>query len=116
MRYQVGHEPAQLSVLNQLAAGRPVLSLGVRNARTGDVARMASGAGYQVIWIDLEHSSMSIDCAAQLAATSFEGSVHLWDTSPAAARAAICANLGQPLTPAEWSSYVPGLPYRAPCS
>jgi WD40 repeat protein len=53
---------------------------------------------------------------AQLAATSFEGTVHLWDTSPTAARAAICANLGQPLTPAEWSSYVPGLPYRAPCS
>jgi WD40 repeat protein len=53
---------------------------------------------------------------AQLAATSFEGTVHLWDTSPAAARAAICANLGQPITPAEWSSYVPGLPHRAPCS
>jgi WD40 repeat protein len=53
---------------------------------------------------------------AQLAATSFEGTVHLWDASPPAARAAICANLGQPLTQAEWSTYVPGLPYRAPCS
>ena len=53
---------------------------------------------------------------AQLAATSFEGTVHLWDTGPAAARAAICGNLGQPLTAAEWSSYVPGVPYRAPCS
>ena len=53
---------------------------------------------------------------AQLAATSFEGTVHLWDTSPAAARAGICGSLGQPLTAAEWSSYVPGVPYRAPCS
>ncbi|MGD0702341.1 MAG: helix-turn-helix domain-containing protein [Trebonia sp.] len=53
---------------------------------------------------------------AQLAATSFEGTVHLWDTSPATARAAICAGLGQPLTAAEWSSYVPGVPYRAPCT
>ena len=52
----------------------------------------------------------------QLAATSFEGTVHLWDTSPAAAQAAVCGNLGQPLTSAEWSSYVPGVPYRAPCS
>jgi WD40 repeat protein len=52
---------------------------------------------------------------AQLASTNFEGTVRLWDTSPAAARAAICGNLGQPLTPAEWSSYVPGLPYQAPC-
>jgi len=38
------------------------------------------------------------------------------DTSPAAARAAVCGNLGQPLSPAEWASYVPGVPYRAPCS
>jgi WD40 repeat protein len=53
---------------------------------------------------------------AQLAATSFEGTVHLWDTNPATARAAICGNLGQPLTAAEWSSYVPGVPYRAPCT
>jgi WD40 repeat protein len=53
---------------------------------------------------------------AQLAAASFDDdTVRLWDTSPAAARAAVCANLGQPLSPAEWASYVPGVPYRAPC-
>jgi len=52
---------------------------------------------------------------SQLAATSYDGSVWLWDTSTAAARNAICANLGQPLTRAEWSSYVPGVPYRASC-
>jgi DNA-binding beta-propeller fold protein YncE len=52
----------------------------------------------------------------QLAATSYEGTVHLWDTSPAAARAQVCANLGEPLTRAEWSTYVPGVPYRVPCS
>jgi WD40 repeat protein len=54
---------------------------------------------------------------AQLAAASYDDdTVRLWDTSPAAARAAICANLGQPITPAEWASYTPGVPYRAPCS
>ena len=54
---------------------------------------------------------------SQLAAASYDDdTVRLWDTSPAAARAAICANLGQPLTPAEWQSYAPGVPYRAPCS
>jgi WD40 repeat protein len=53
---------------------------------------------------------------AQLAAASFDDdTVRLWDTSPAAARAAVCANLGQPLSRAEWASYVPGVPYRAPC-
>ena len=54
---------------------------------------------------------------SQLAAASFnDNTVRLWDTSPAAARAAVCGNLGQPLSPAEWASYVPGVPYRAPCS
>jgi WD40 repeat protein len=53
----------------------------------------------------------------QLAAASYDDdTVRLWDTSPAAARAGICANLGQPVTPAEWSGYAPGVPYRAPCS
>ena len=52
---------------------------------------------------------------AQLAATSFEGTVHLWDTSPADALAASAPITGQQLTPAEWASYVPGVPYRAAC-
>jgi WD40 repeat protein/transcriptional regulator with XRE-family HTH domain len=54
---------------------------------------------------------------SQLAAASYDDdTVRLWDTSPAAARAAICANLGQTLSPREWASYLPGVPYRAPCS
>jgi WD40 repeat protein len=53
----------------------------------------------------------------QLAAASYDDdTVRLWDTRPAAARAAICANLGQPLSAAEWASYVPGVPYQKPCS
>jgi WD40 repeat protein len=53
----------------------------------------------------------------QLAAASYDDdTVRLWDTRPAAARAAICANLGQPLSAAEWASYVPGVPYHLPCS
>lgn len=53
----------------------------------------------------------------QLAAASYDDdTVRLWDTSPAAAQAAICSNLGQPLSEADWTSDVPGVPYRAPCS
>ena len=53
---------------------------------------------------------------SQLAAASYDDdTVRLWDTSPTAARAAVCANLGQPLSAREWASYVPGVPYRAPC-
>ena len=51
----------------------------------------------------------------QLAATSYEGTVHLWDTGVAAASAAVCANLGVPITTSEWATLVPGVPYRAPC-
>jgi WD40 repeat protein len=54
---------------------------------------------------------------AQLAAASYDDdTVRLWDTNPAAARAAICSNLGQPITSAQWAGYAPGVPYRAPCS
>jgi WD40 repeat protein len=52
----------------------------------------------------------------ELAATSDNGTVHLWDTDPAVAESATCANLGQPITPQEWSAYVPDVPYHAPCS
>jgi WD40 repeat protein len=52
----------------------------------------------------------------QLAASSSDGTVHLWSTTPTAARAQVCASLGQLLTPAQWAAYVPGVPYKAPCS
>jgi WD40 repeat protein len=51
-----------------------------------------------------------------LSAASADGTVFTWDVSPAAALAQACATLGQPLTQAEWSAYVPGVPYKAPCS
>jgi WD40 repeat protein len=51
-----------------------------------------------------------------LAAGVTDGTVRLWDTSPTAAAAAVCANVGQPLTQLEWQTYAPGLAYRAPCS
>ena len=50
-----------------------------------------------------------------LAAASSDGTVHLWDASPAAAMADVCADAGEQLTRQEWETYVPGLPYRAPC-
>ena len=50
-----------------------------------------------------------------LAAASNDGTVHLWDTSPAAAKADVCVGAGQGLTRQEWATYIPGVPYRAPC-
>jgi WD40 repeat protein len=50
---------------------------------------------------------------ATVAAGSEDGTVRLWDTDPATAAAAVCADAGQPLTREEWTTYVPGIPYRA---
>ncbi len=69
-------------MLERLRAGKPVLSVGVRLARSGDVVRIASSAGYQVVWIDLEHSAMPIDCAAQMAATANDLDMAAWVRVP----------------------------------
>jgi WD40 domain-containing protein len=50
-----------------------------------------------------------------LATAGDDGTVHLWDTSPATAKADVCGGAGQGLTRQEWSTYIPGVPYRAPC-
>jgi WD40 repeat protein len=53
---------------------------------------------------------------SQLAASSDDGTVFTWDVSPAAAVSGVCSDLGQPMTAAEWATYAPGVPYKAPCS
>lgn len=73
---------AGADVLARLRAGEPVLSLGVRHARTPDIARLAHGAGYGVIWIDLEHSAMPVDAAAQIAATATDLGLAAWVRTP----------------------------------
>ncbi len=70
------------SVIAELRAGEPIVQLGLRNARTSEIIRMASGAGYDLIWVDLEHSSMSIDCAAALAATATDLGMISWVRVP----------------------------------
>jgi WD40 repeat protein len=52
---------------------------------------------------------------ATLAAASNDGTVRLWDTQARAAGAGVCATGGQPITRAEWASYVPGRRYQPPC-
>jgi 2-keto-3-deoxy-L-rhamnonate aldolase RhmA len=81
-RYGPGRREGGGSILDRLRAGEPVFQLGIRNARTGEIVRMASGAGYDVIWIDLEHASLSIDCAAALAATATDLGMAAWVRVP----------------------------------
>ena len=51
-----------------------------------------------------------------LAVGSADGTVRLWDTDPVAAMGGICAAAGTPISPEEWSRYVPGIPYAPPCA
>jgi 2-keto-3-deoxy-L-rhamnonate aldolase RhmA len=56
--------------LDRLRRGELTLMLGIRSSRTADVVRIAHGCGYRAIMVDLEHSAMSLDVAAQLCATA----------------------------------------------
>ena len=54
----------------RLAAGELSLGLGVRQSRTVDIATVAKTTGYDWLFIDMEHNSMSVDTAAQIAMAS----------------------------------------------
>lgn len=59
-------------LLQKLQEGRPVTALGVRTARTPEIARLARASGHDLIWVDLEHSSMPIDAAASICACAHD--------------------------------------------
>jgi 2-keto-3-deoxy-L-rhamnonate aldolase RhmA len=54
----------------QLREGRLAIGMGLRQARTVDIAQLAKTAGFDWLFIDREHSSMGLDTAAQIAAAS----------------------------------------------
>jgi 2-keto-3-deoxy-L-rhamnonate aldolase RhmA len=51
----------------RLAAGELALGMGARQARTVDIATIAKSCGFDWLFIDMEHSSMDVDLASQLA-------------------------------------------------
>jgi len=63
---------AARTAVERLAQRLPVAALGVRTARTADIARIARSTGHQAIWVDLEHSTMSIDTAAMICAAAMD--------------------------------------------
>ena len=53
-------------VKDRLAAGELVLCMATRTARTVDIAMVADACGFDAFYIDMEHSSISVDTTAQL--------------------------------------------------
>ena len=56
--------------LRQLRAGKLAIGVGLRQARTVDVAQIMKTAGFDWLFIDCEHNSMDTDMAAQIASAS----------------------------------------------
>jgi 2-keto-3-deoxy-L-rhamnonate aldolase RhmA len=54
----------------RLAAGELALGMGARQARTVDIATVAKTCGFDWLFIDMEHSSLDVDLASQLAMSS----------------------------------------------
>ncbi|MBM3526589.1 MAG: aldolase [Alphaproteobacteria bacterium] len=51
---------------DKLARGEVVSSMTVRLARTPEIARIARTAGFDMLYIDLEHSPLTLDATAQI--------------------------------------------------
>lgn len=56
----------------RLARGELCIGIGARLIRTPEVVRLMRGAGFHWLFLDLEHGSMSIDTAAQLAIAALD--------------------------------------------
>ena len=54
----------------RLAAGELVLCIGTRAARTSDIAMIAEACGFDAFYVDMEHSAIAVDTAAQLSAAA----------------------------------------------
>lgn len=65
-------------VIDGLRGRQPVVALGIRNARTAEIARMARSAGFGMVWLDLEHSAMGLDCVAQIASAALDLGMEAW--------------------------------------
>ena len=42
--------------------------------------------------------------------------LNLWDMNPVRVAAALCTAVGDPISRAQWTQYIPSLPYRPPCA
>src|SRR5918911_911017 len=61
---------ARNHTLARLREGKLAAGLGLRQARTVDIAQIASTCGFDFLFIDCEHSSIELDTACQIAAAS----------------------------------------------
>jgi 2-keto-3-deoxy-L-rhamnonate aldolase RhmA len=59
----------------RLEAGQLAIGVGLRQARTVDIAKIMKTAGYDFLFIDLEHSSIPLDVAAQISCAAQDAGI-----------------------------------------
>src|SRR5262245_63177774 len=67
--------PIVNNVRERLAAGQLALGLGLRQTRTVDMGRVLATCGFDFAFIDMEHSTLGIDTAAQMAVACHDAGV-----------------------------------------
>ena len=60
---------------NRLESGELALGIGLRQARTVDIGKIMKTCGYDWLFIDMEHNSMSIDTAAQISVAAQDAGI-----------------------------------------
>ena len=60
---------------DRLESGELALGIGLRQARTVDVGKIMKTCGYDWLFIDMEHNSMSIDTAAQISVAAQDAGI-----------------------------------------
>jgi len=59
----------------RLVAGELAIGVGLRQARTVDIGKIMKTAGFDFLFIDMEHNSMSIDLAAQISVAAQDAGI-----------------------------------------
>ncbi len=59
----------------RLKSGEPAFCFSVRMARTVNIVALAEAVGYHGFYVDLQHSSLSVDSAAQICAAALHADV-----------------------------------------
>ncbi len=59
----------------RLQDGRLSLGIGLRQARTVDIATISQACGFDWLFIDMEHNSMGVDTAAQISMAALQAGV-----------------------------------------
>src|SRR5260370_11278132 len=65
-------ESARNNVKEKLARGEVVASLTVRLVRSIEIAQIAKTAGFDSIYVDVEHSSLSLETTSQICIAALE--------------------------------------------